>query len=74
MYTMYPGITRTQLQHNRINVKITKRNAAIEYMQKVTVAEPKAMPVVWTSTQQCECFACLIAATNGSERQVLDEV
>ena len=49
-------------------------NAAIEYMQKVTVAEQKAMPVVWTSTQQWECFAHLIAATNCSERQALDEV
>ena len=40
-------ITRTHIQHNCINVKITKLNAAIEYKQKVTVAEPKAMPVVW---------------------------
>ena len=37
------------LQHNHINVTITKQNAAIEYMQKVTVAELKAIPAVWTS-------------------------
>ena len=57
---MYPGIHQgdplyvsqdtdtslTHLQRNRVNVKITKQNAAIGYMQKVTVAEPKAIPVV----------------------------
>ena len=62
----------THLQHNRINVKITKWNATIKYMRKVTVAELKAMPLVWTFTRQGKCFACLIAATNCSERQALD--
>ena len=47
-------ISLKHLQHNRINVKITKQNAPIEYMQKVTVAELKAMPVIWTSTRQWE--------------------
>ena len=37
------GTSLTHLQYNCINVKITKQNAAIEYMQKVTVAESKAI-------------------------------
>ena len=65
---VHQGTSLTHLQHNCINMKIIKRNAAVEYMQKVSVAEPKAMPVVWTSTRQWECFACLIAASNWSER------
>ena len=57
-----------------INMKITKRNVEIKYMQKVTVAELKAMPVIWTSIRQWECFVCLIAATNCNEQQALDKV
>ena len=57
-----------------INMKITKRIVEIKYMQKVTVAEPKAMPVIWTSIRQWECFVCLIAATNCDEQQALDKV
>ena len=57
---MYLGIHRSHIKlHNRINVKITKQNAAIKYMQKVTVAELKAIPVVCMDFHSTKGLFCV---------------